>query len=186
MLTRLQVRITATHAVLLNSDLLSCILSLVRATAPRYLPRDVLPRVCAEWHRTWNILVSQMSPSPEYRFGPHLSIVQREARIRQLAYATNEFRRITAPLRDRCVRMLRCNRDGVPTLLGQVVIHLAFSLTTQIDRPVETPPKLWEYIVKIRQYVADKLSAIPSSSLRLLPTWFRIHPEDPLHAALLA
>ena len=185
MLTRLQVRIIATNAVVLNSDLLSCILSLVRATSPRYLPRDVIPRVCVEWHRTWNILVSEMSPYPDYRFGAHLSIVQRETRVQQLAYVKNEFHRITKPLQGKCMRILRCNRDGVPTLLGHMVIYMAFSLTTRFDRPVETPPKLWEYIVKLRTYIAAKVSAMPSSSLQLLPFWFRIHPEDPLHAALL-
>lgn len=185
MQTRFQTRVACTHGVLLNTDLLTCILAAVHGTSPRSAPGNVLPRVCSEWNRTWRILVSRVSPCPTYRFEPHLSIVQREARIRQLAHVTNEFHRLTAALRNRCMRMLRCNRDGVSTLLGLVVIHMAFSLSTPINRRNVAPPKLWEYVVRVRQYVAATLSKHPSPCLRLLPTWYRIHPDDPLHAALL-
>lgn len=185
MQTRFQTRVACTHAVLLNMDLLTCILAFVNGTSPRSVPGNVLPRVCAEWNRAWRILVSRVPRCPDYRFGPHLSIVQREARTRQLAYVTSEFHRLTAALRNKCMRMLRCNRDGVPTLLGHVVIQIAFSLATPINRPGVTSPKLWEYVVRIRQYVAAALSKNPPSSLRPLPTWYRIHPDDPLHAVLL-
>lgn len=186
MQTRFQTRVACTHAVLLNTDLLTCILQFVHGTSPRTVPGNVLPRVCAEWNQAWKTRVSRVPRCPDYRFGPDLSIVRREARIRELTYVTNEFHRLTTALRNKCMRMLGCNRDGVPTLLGYVVIHMAFSLSTPINRRSVASPKLWEYVVKVRQYVAATISNNPSSSLRLLPTWYRIHPDDPLHAALLA
>lgn len=184
--TRLQNRIAITSTVLLNADLLTCILVHVRGTSPRNVPRYILPRVCSEWYASWKIVVSKMSRSPNnYRFGLHLSIVQRESRIAQLRYANDEFHRRTRTIREHCTRILhRKLEGGAFASLTDVIIERAFSLDHIFDALTMTR-RLFAFVVSIRTYVALQVATNPSRYTGLLPIWYQIHPDDVLHAALL-
>lgn len=189
MQTRLQRRILCTHEVVFHIDLLALILAHVSGDSRRFRrAHEHVPRVCKQWSRTWKMLMSTRTPSLTYQHCLYLSHNERECRIQQLSQCEEEFRRSTQNLRTKCFDCLKCKRQGVDTLLGQVVIHMAFSIHTPIDTGV--PPGLWRYIDKVREYAAqcihrhrflDPLCDV----YPLLPEWYRITPDDILHAALI-
>lgn len=186
MQTRLQRRILYTHEVALHTDLLALILAHVSGDWYKFrLAREHVPRVCKQWSDTWKMLMSSRSPSPTYQHCPYLSHNEREQRIRQLSQFEELFRQSTKNLRTKCFDLLRCKRDGVDTLLGHVVIHMAFSIQTPVNTGV-VPPALWRYVDRLREYVAGCVAQGRYCEVDLhLPRWFRTTPDDILHTALV-
>lgn len=190
MQTRLQRRILYTHEVLFHTDLLTLILAHVSGVSRKFrTAREHVPSVCKQWTRAWKMLMCTRTPSPMYRHCPYLSHAERERRVRQLSQFEDVFRRSTKDLRTKCFNLLRCKREGVDTLLGHTVIHMAFSIHTPVNTGVS--PRLWMYIDKVREYVARTIlevqERIPDGAIvyPLLPEWYRITPDDVLHAALV-
>jgi hypothetical protein len=188
MQTRLQRRILYTHEIIFHVDLLALILAHVSGVSRKFRrnPEDVLPRVCKQWFRAWKMLMSTRTPSPMYQHRLYLSHNERELRIQQLSHFEDVFRQSTKDLRDRCFDYLRCKRRGVDTLLGHMVIHMAFSVHTPVDTGV--PLGLWRCIDKVREYVAHCISQQRYLSCDIdliLPHWYRITPGDSLHTALI-
>lgn len=186
MQTRLQRRILCTHEVVFHTDLLALILAHVSGDCYKFrLAREHVPRVCKQWSETWKMLVSTRSPSPMYQHCPYLSHNEREQRIQQLSQFEDLFRQATTNLRTRCIDCLQCKREGVDTLLGHMVIHMAFSIHTPVNTGV-VPPRLWRYIDRVRQYAAQCVAQGRYCEVDLLlPQWYRITPDDPLHVALV-
>ena len=192
MQTRLQRRILFTHDVLFHTDLLALILAHVSGVPNRRrIARDHVPRVCKSWNSEWKMLMSMRTPSPMYRHCVYLSHDERESRVLLLSQFEQEFRRSSEHLRYKCMKFLRCKREGVDTLLGHMVIHMAFSLRTPVNTGGVVPPVLWTYIDKVRMYIAQYITQqrplSPSCDVYpLLPEWYTITAVDPLHVALVA
>ena len=186
MQTRLQRRILYTHEVVLHTDLLALILAHVSGETRRFrLAREHVPRVCKQWSCAWKMLMSTRTPSPTYQHCPYLSHNERERRIRELSQFEELFRRSTKNLRARCFDFLKCKRDGIDTLLGHMVIHMAFSIRTPVNTGI-VPPALWRYVHRLREYVAGCVAQGRYCEVDLhLPQWYRITPDDILHTALI-
>lgn len=189
MQTRLQRCIIYTHEVVLHTDLLALILAHVSGVSRKFRTvRENVPRVCKMWNGAWKMLMSTRTPSPTYRHCPYLSHDERQSRVQLLSQMEQEFLQSTEHLRSKCMNVMRCKRDGVDTLLGHVVIHMAFSIHTPVN--TGAPPSLWRYIDRVRKYIAHCITVerilSPSCDVYpLLPQWYNITSDDPLHDALV-
>ena len=139
--------------------------------------------VCKTWKDAWRFLMLRRTSS-RYRHCLHISLVEREQRIRQLTRTEWELHQGTEQLRIKCMDLLKCKYRGVNTLLGHVVIHMTFSLHTPDYWRI--PSTLGAYIYRLRKYLAEYIIMRNTRKPCLLPEWFSITPNDPLHIALLS
>ena len=116
-----------------------------------------------------------------------LSVAVRESHVYELLRYENDFRTATRDVRHCVLTCLRCRREGVFSLLGHTIVELAFSIATPCNHTRAVPRMLWEYVLRIRTYLAMvvlRSRENATTPYRALPSWFSISPDDVLHASL--
>ena len=190
MQTRRMTRISTTHDVILNVDLLTQILLGVEGDHKREISVcDTIPLVCSAWREAWKCIVRR-SPPKLFRIGfsVYTSLAIRNLCIMLYARMDAEYRARTAALRSKYLTMLRCSRDGVPSLLGHAVVDIAFHPLPPPQAIRRKTPGLWEYIGRVRHLAARDVIRlrIASKEFPLLPPWFHAVFNDPMQVALMS
>ena len=106
-------------------------------------------------------------------------------RDRALAEFEDKYHEAMMLLKKHCMTLLRCTFDGVPTMLGHVVIALSFSLDPP-EKPEAVPKSLWLYIEKLRDFIKRTLIKATNPNLPTLPHWYLVDVNDPIHSALIS
>lgn len=179
MQTRLQKREATKESVLSSTDLLFLILPHVEGCPDKKKTVfETLPYVSKTWNQVWKEVCTVTKVR---HFARHCSLLDYEWKTR----ATDDFymrwRKALFPLRDRAIALLRCTRGGIPSLLGVMVVEIAFDFRLPNGKE-KVPPPLWEYIARLRAWVSHVVlrnrSGYPS-----LPHFVPRSKKDPLHCA---
>ena len=188
MLTRFQRRVHVVHQVLLDFDLVIEIVVSVPGRSRFQAVWRIIPCVCQQWRQAWLwILQHRFERSTVYRFDYRLSLSVRENHLAELKKFDADLQKAAYAARMRCMNVLKCSRDGVPSLLGHTVVELACRLTPP-KNDGQVPRPLFRYVTVLRIFFAELLIkhfiCNPQWKCPLLPDWYVVVPHDALHIAL--
>jgi len=157
-------------AVVLSDDLLPHILTKL------HLHDCTTAAVCRAWRRAWRRLCPQLSPGVRselhecglsLRHGVEWTFEELERRQAALATWCQQYAYAISPLRTRGLAMLRCHREGVPTLLGLTVIEAAFGArVSQLSKIKHLPQGLRDYVEKLKQWADPRITELAEGNIR--------------------
>ena len=153
------------HEVVCSNDLLQAVLGHLR------LCDHGAAGVCRQWRDAWRGICAPQPPLFHVRLRQcglgsektpvgtlFATLARREA---ELATWNQEYANAIRPLRERALQMLNCHKDGLPSLLGQAVLHVALDAwqwptSSNLHR---LPQGLREYVQKLREWAEKKIGA---------------------------
>lgn len=172
-------------AVLQDEDLLACTLWHVQGCEEKNMVAfEVIPLVCHQWAAVWALLKSSLSLQEGVSL--FLSADEYTTRVVTIRNFPKLLQTITLPFRQEAVNLLGAllsDLGGVPSLLSLAVMEIAFSFNPlEFGCPccMGVPNHLWQYITKVRKWLALQICRLPANSFSV-PSYMPFVSGDPLH-----